>query len=418
MTSRSPGSRDWREPLFLLFLLFAAVLIVLVVFNRTSNSSSEATFAGDRPTATDVATPVPLPTAEPTALPPTVTSQARVVYSAEAVSLIGEVPAPATAEALALAAEELVGDAVTNDLTVVEGADPAGSLLVIEGEVVDEDERELVVAAFRDAGLPVEDALVLAGSDLSVVEAIGAVDELSQVSDFLGAAGLSEELSGEGPFTVFAPTNAAIEDLDAAALAELSEVDQLADVLRFHVVEGSLAAADLADGDVLTTLQGEELTVVIDDGEVTIAGVAVTETDIVAANGVVHVLDGVLLPGTLATEIALNRIVELDPVQFAAGSSDLLDESVPILTEAAEILVQNPVGSVEIEGHTDSSGDEETNLELSQERADAVRDFLIEEGVDADRLTATGYGETRLLVDPDESDEDKATNRRIEFRVG
>ena len=89
----------------------------------------------------------------------------------------------------------------------------------------------------------------------------------------------------------------------------------------------------------------------------------------------------------------------------------------PILEEIATILINNLEGNLEVQGHTDTDGSEEINLSLSQSRADTVRDFLISEGVGPERVTAVGFGETRLKVDPEETAEDRAKNRRIEFRV-
>ena len=98
--------------------------------------------------------------------------------------------------------------------------------------------------------------------------------------------------------------------------------------------------------------------------------------DVDATNGVVHIVDAVLLPGTLRTEVALNEIVTLDPILFARGSAEILEESFPILDRAAGLLLESPGGRVEIQGHTDSDGPAEINLDLSQRRADSVLAYL------------------------------------------
>jgi uncharacterized surface protein with fasciclin (FAS1) repeats len=113
------------------------------------------------------------------------------------------------------------------------------------------------------------------------------------------AAGLDETLNGDGPFTVFAPTNAAFDKLSEGTFEELLKAEKKADldrILTFHVVPGSIMVSDLKDGQKLKTVQGQELTIAINDGAVTINGVAVTIADIVSSNGVMHVIDGVLLP--------------------------------------------------------------------------------------------------------------------------
>lgn len=112
------------------------------------------------------------------------------------------------------------------------------------------------------------------------------------------AADLVNTLQGTGPFTVFAPT-------DAAFAAVQKEVDNLlmpenkatlAKVLTYHVISGKHIAADLKDGAELTTVQGEKLKVSVKDGKVMIGQANVTTADISASNGVIHVIDKVLMP--------------------------------------------------------------------------------------------------------------------------
>ena len=87
-----------------------------------------------------------------------------------------------------------------------------------------------------------------------------------------------------------------------------------------------------------------------------------------------------------------------DPILFAVGSPFLADSSKPILNRVAEILIENPEGNLEIEGHSDTDGAEDINLDLSASRAEAVLEYLISRGVDPSRLSAIGYGETRLKL--------------------
>jgi uncharacterized surface protein with fasciclin (FAS1) repeats len=128
--------------------------------------------------------------------------------------------------------------------------------------------------------------------------AVGSPDHTTLVAA-VSAAGLVETLSGTGPFTVFAPTNAAFEALPAGTVESLlkpESKDQLTGVLTYHVVSGNVMAADLSDGQVVTTLNGQELKVSINDGKVMINGANVIAADLAGSNGVVHVLDAVLLP--------------------------------------------------------------------------------------------------------------------------
>lgn len=128
--------------------------------------------------------------------------------------------------------------------------------------------------------------------------AIGSPDHTTLVAA-VTAAGLVETLKGAGPFTVFAPTNAAFAALPAGTVEGLlkpENKDALTKILTYHVVAGAVKAADLKDGQKVKTLQGEELTVSIKDGKVMINGANVTAADLTGTNGVVHVIDAVLMP--------------------------------------------------------------------------------------------------------------------------
>lgn len=128
--------------------------------------------------------------------------------------------------------------------------------------------------------------------------AIGSPDHTTLVAA-VQAAELAETLSGDGPFTVFAPTNAAFEALPAGTVEDLLKPENkeaLAGILTFHVVSGNVLSSDLSDGQVVTTLNGQTLTVSIVDGNVSVNGANVIAADLVGTNGVVHVIDTVVLP--------------------------------------------------------------------------------------------------------------------------
>ncbi len=118
------------------------------------------------------------------------------------------------------------------------------------------------------------------------------------------AAQLVETLQGEGPYTVFAPTDDAFKALPAGTLDTLlkpENIDQLKAILTYHVVSGQVLAQDLKDGQEITTVQGGKLTVDIADGKVYLIDakgnkVTVEKADVDASNGVVHIINGVLLP--------------------------------------------------------------------------------------------------------------------------
>jgi uncharacterized surface protein with fasciclin (FAS1) repeats len=113
------------------------------------------------------------------------------------------------------------------------------------------------------------------------------------------AADLGGALSADGPFTVFAPTDAAFNAVPKATLDALLTPEKKADlskILTYHVVSGAYRAADLKDGQELTTLQGQKLKVSIKDGKVMINNAVVTTADVISKNGVTHVIDAVVMP--------------------------------------------------------------------------------------------------------------------------
>ena len=112
-------------------------------------------------------------------------------------------------------------------------------------------------------------------------------------------AGLAETLSGAGPFTVFAPTNASFDAVPKATLDQLmtdAGKKDLTNILTYHVVPGNYKAADLKDGQKLKTVQGKDLTVKVTDGKVFINDAEVSIADVVSSNGVTHVVNKVLMP--------------------------------------------------------------------------------------------------------------------------
>ncbi len=145
-----------------------------------------------------------------------------------------------------------------------------------------------------------------ATTDADIVDTAIAAGEFTTLVAAVQAAGLEDTLRGEGPFTVFAPTDDAFAALPDGTIETLLEdpAGDLTDILTYHVVAGAVPAADVVglDGQQITTVNGAAITVgVADDGSVTLtdaAGndVAVVATDVQANNGVIHVIDAVLLP--------------------------------------------------------------------------------------------------------------------------
>jgi uncharacterized surface protein with fasciclin (FAS1) repeats len=131
---------------------------------------------------------------------------------------------------------------------------------------------------------------------MDLVDTAVSAGSFNTLAKALTEAGLIETLKGEGPFTVFAPTDEAFAKLPPGALEGLlKDKAKLKAVLTYHVVPGKVMAKDVKPGAV-KTVQGGSLTVKTDGGKVTVDGATVTKTDIVASNGVIHVIDTVVLP--------------------------------------------------------------------------------------------------------------------------
>lgn len=154
-----------------------------------------------------------------------------------------------------------------------------------------------------------DDAPVTGPAPLTITQTAVATPVLSTLVSALTAAELTTTLNGTGPFTVFAPVNTAFAALPADVLQRLLETGNraiLTKVLTFHVVPGRITASQLQNGQTLTTVEGTQLPVTVANGVVTVGGARVTTPDVAASNGVVHLIDGVML-GSL--DIVDNAIV-------------------------------------------------------------------------------------------------------------
>lgn len=143
-----------------------------------------------------------------------------------------------------------------------------------------------------------EEAPAAATAKQDIVDIAAGNEDFSTLVAAVKAAGLVETLKGDGPFTVFAPTNAAFKALPEGTVEELlkpENKEKLIAVLTYHVVAGKVMAADVKTGEV-ASVQGGKLDIKVAEGGVTVDGAKVTATDIVASNGVIHVIDKVILP--------------------------------------------------------------------------------------------------------------------------
>lgn len=137
----------------------------------------------------------------------------------------------------------------------------------------------------------------------SIIETAQATGSFKTLLAAVEAAELGEALSGEGPFTVFAPTDEAFAALPEGTIESLlKDKKALASILTYHVVNGSVKAEDVIKLDRAKTLNGQSVMVKSKNGEVMIDQARVTKTDIVCSNGVIHVIDAVILPKDVASE--------------------------------------------------------------------------------------------------------------------
>ncbi|HMS93824.1 MAG TPA: fasciclin domain-containing protein [Tabrizicola sp.] len=134
--------------------------------------------------------------------------------------------------------------------------------------------------------------------DKDIVDTAVAAGSFNTLAAALTAAGLVETLKGEGPYTVFAPTDAAFAALPAGTVEDLlkpENKDKLTAILTYHVVAGKVMSTDLAEGMKAATVQGSEVTITLDGGA-KVNGAVISAADIIASNGVIHVIDSVILP--------------------------------------------------------------------------------------------------------------------------
>lgn len=328
------------------------------------------------PTPEPTPEPDPEPTPEPTPTPDP--AAVEVVVDGGMVVLRGSVPDQATADALIAAAEAVFGTGnVTSELSIDPDTTTDGASIALTGAATGDEAAALADGLGEAlAGATIDDQLALltpaavdASLDGGTAVLTGTVPDQATADALLAAA---EAVLGVGRVT-----SELIIDPDATATgASIS--------LSGSVEEATGAALRAAFGDVFP------------DGSISEDGLSVIASADVVGD--------------------LNALFAANPVQFAVGSAAILDESVPILDQVAASLAEAPALALEIQGHTDDSGSAEANQVLSQDRAQAVLDYLVEAGVSADRLTAVGFGEDQPIAD-NSTPEGQQQNRRIEFAI-
>ena len=220
---------------------------------------------------------------------------------------------------------------------------PAAS--VAAGEVATLDgENKLTIGITEEGGVTVDSANVIATDvianngiihvidsvlmpPLNVVETARATPGFGTLVAAVGAAELADTLSGEGPFTIFAPNDAAFGKLDQAVIDNLLKPENqlvLQSILKYHVVAGKVMKADVMAGEVETLDDGNKFTVSMAEGDVLVDAATVVATDVPASNGVIHVLDSVILPPFDLVETAMFN-TDFNTLVAAVKAAELVD---------------------------------------------------------------------------------------------
>jgi len=220
---------------------------------------------------------------------------------------------------------EVRASAVTDGLTTTALNGEDLSFDVDDDDIFVNSVSEVIVAdvdASNGVIHAIDNVLIPSWVSNSIVDRAVGSPVLKTLVDLVVAAGLAETLSGPGPFTVFAPTNDAfLEFLDGTDAASL-DIDLVASILKYHVVPGIYSAADIANGLSLSTVQGEDLAFSVMGSTAMVNGESIVAADILANNGIVHVIDGVLLPVEATTSVMMQASLSEDSTLAMIGSEE------------------------------------------------------------------------------------------------
>ena len=192
-------------------------------------------------------------------------------------------------------------------------------------------------------------------SEKNIVETAVAASDFKTLAAALKAADLVDALQGDGPFTVFAPTDAAFARLPKGALEGLlapKAKGTLQDILKYHVVAGAIPAKSVVGQTFATTLNGQRLDIRVVEGSVMIDNATVVKTDIICSNGVIHVIDAVVMPSTksiVETAVGAGQFNTLVAAVKAAGLAETLMGPGPftVFAPTDEAFAKLPAGTVE-----------------------------------------------------------------------
>ena len=158
--------------------------------------------------------------------------------------------------------------------------------------------KSFLIAASVLAAFSLGQINATAAEKKTIVQVATGAGQFDTLVAAVKAAGLAETLSGDGPFTVFAPTDAAFAALPTGTVEDLlkpENKDKLVAVLTYHVVPGKVMSTDLTEGMTAATVQGANVTITLEGGP-KVNGAVISGPDVEASNGVIHVIDSVILP--------------------------------------------------------------------------------------------------------------------------
>lgn len=213
----------------------------------------------------------------------------------------------------------------------------------------------LFVSAPVDDSCSAKRAATQAHSELNIVETAVAAGSFGTLAAALEAGDLVDALQGDGPFTVFAPTDDAFAKLPKEQLAELLKPENkalLQAILTYHVVPGQLVAKDVLKSKNAGTLNGQRIDFNVTDDGVTVDGAKVIKTDIRCSNGVIHVIDSIIMPSTMdivETAVGAGSFKTLAAALKAAGLVEALQGDGPftVFAPTDEAFAKLPAGTVE-----------------------------------------------------------------------
>jgi len=245
-----------------------------------------------------------------------------------------------------------------------------------EAVATDEATEEVAMEATEEVAMEATEEVAMEATEEATVAETVVASDFTILTAALDAAGLTETLAGEGPFTVFAPTDAAFEAafeaLGVSAEDLLADTDTLTSVLLYHVAEGAVLSSDLEDGQTITTLNGADITVSVSDEGVMLNGVAnVVLADVTASNGVIHAIDAVLLPPEMMSTPmeATEEMASTEEATMEATEEAAMESATEVAMAATDMPMMEATEEMATMEATEEMAMTEATMEATEEMA-------------------------------------------------